>query len=101
MPVAGAATRRVDGPGGQQQPQASCAIRRRCRCCRRCRRSGECPPQTSTLPPHTLYSEALPWGQVVTFHPIDYRRLGEELCECVMDSLEGQVGTHQPPQHYV
>lgn len=25
----------------------------------------------------------------------------EELCECVLDSLEGPVGTHQPPQHYV
>ena len=49
----------------------------------------------------TLHSETLPWGQVVTFHPIDYRRLGEELCECVLDSLEGQIGTHQPPQHYV
>ncbi|KAI7838614.1 hypothetical protein COHA_007621 [Chlorella ohadii] len=46
-------------------------------------------------------SETLPWGQVVTFHPIDYRRLGEELCECVLDSLEGPLGTHQPPQHFV
>ena len=38
---------------------------------------------------------------MVTFHPIDYRRLGEELCECVLDSLEGPAGTHQPPQHFV
>ncbi|PRW39166.1 serine threonine- kinase receptor isoform A [Chlorella sorokiniana] len=46
-------------------------------------------------------SETLPWGQVVTLHPMDYRRLGEELCECVLDSLEGPLGTHQLPQHYV
>lgn len=32
----------------------------------------------------------LPWGQVVTFEPIDYRQLAEELCECVLDSRDGE-----------
>ncbi|EFN53900.1 hypothetical protein CHLNCDRAFT_136075 [Chlorella variabilis] len=45
--------------------------------------------------------EVLPWGQVVEFPPIDYRRLAEELCECVQDSLEGSYGSHQPPNHSV
>lgn len=42
--------------------------------------------------------EVLPWGQVVEFPPIDYRRLAEELCECVQDSLEGSYGRSPAPR---
>lgn len=41
----------------------------------------------SPPPPLPTRSGALPWGQVVSFPPIDYRQLGEELCECVLSTL--------------
>jgi hypothetical protein len=43
---------------------------------------------------NTTVVEVLPWGEAVTLPPVDYRRLGEELCECVLDSREGIPGEH-------
>lgn len=33
-------------------------------------------------------TEELPWGQVIELPPVDYRRLGEELCECSLDAAD-------------
>ncbi|KAI3431367.1 hypothetical protein D9Q98_004424 [Chlorella vulgaris] len=50
---------------------------------------------------NTTVVEVLPWGEAVTLPPVDYRRLGEELCECVLDSREGIPETRLPASHYV
>ncbi|PSC76925.1 mannan endo-1,4-beta-mannosidase 9 [Micractinium conductrix] len=50
---------------------------------------------------NTTLQETLPWGQTVTFPPIDFRQLAEGLCECVLDSLEAPYGSHEPPGRYV
>jgi hypothetical protein len=58
--------------------------------------AGGCSNPPDAPPPATAYlsthREVLPWGQVVEFHPIDYRRLAEELCKCVLDSLDDGSG---------
>ena len=51
--------------------------------------------KTVVLLPHSISlpcRETLPWGQQVTLPAIDYRQLAIDLCECVLDSLEGQYG---------